>query len=161
VSAARSPSHAAQAHVSTEAIPWVPITPGKWFRPIRFWTGGWSQLLRLAPGAGVALHRHTGPVEALVLAGHRRLDTGEVLGPGDHTYEPAGTVDAWYAVGDEDCVVHLRLEGSCEFLDGSGKVVSVLDARTQAAAYLEWCRVEGLAPVVVDGAGTSRPAPLE
>lgn len=141
-----------QTHVSTEAIPWVPLAPGKWFRPIRFFDRGWSQLLRLAPGAGVPLHRHTGPVEALVLTGRRRLDTGEVQGPGDHTYEPTGTVDAWYAVGEEDCVVHLRLEGACEFIDESGEVVSVLDAGTQAAAYLEWCRAEGLAPLVPEAA---------
>jgi len=138
----------AQSHVSTEAVPWVPLAPGKWFRPVRFFPGGWSQLLRLAPGAGVALHRHTGPVEAFVLAGRRRLDTGEELGPGDHTYEPEGTLDAWYAVGEEDCIVHLRLEGACVFLDDDGEVAYVLDAGTQANAYLEWCRARGIAPVL-------------
>lgn len=137
----------AQVHVSTEAVPWVPMEPGKWFRPIRFWSGGWSQLLRLAPGAGVARHRHTGPVEVLVLTGCRRLDTGELLGPGDHTYEPAGTVDAWSAVGEDDCVVHLRLEGACQFLGEGGEVTSVINAESQAAAYLAWCRSEGLAPI--------------
>lgn len=143
--------HPAQTHVSTGGISWVPLAPGKWFRPIRFFPGGWSQLLRLAPGAGVSLHRHTGPVEAFVIAGQRQLDTGEVLVAGDHTYEPAGTVDAWYAVGEEDCVVHLRLEGACEFLGERGEVVSVLDAGTQATAYLQWCRAEGVPPLVAVG----------
>ncbi len=51
--------------------------------------------MRLQPGAIVGLHRHTGDVHAFNLSGYRKiLDTGEIVGPGDYVYEPAGNVDA-------------------------------------------------------------------
>lgn len=87
--------------VRTEDMDWIPTAPGKSFRPLRFEHDGWSELMRLEPGSGVALHRHTGDVHAFNLSGTRRiLGTDELLGPGDYVYEPAGTVDAWHAVGE-------------------------------------------------------------
>lgn len=85
----------------TKEMPWIPTSPGKSFRPLRFEADGWSELMRLEPGSLVARHRHTGLVHAFSLSGSRRiLESGEIVGPGDYVYEPAGLIDAWEAVGD-------------------------------------------------------------
>jgi anti-sigma factor ChrR (cupin superfamily) len=141
----------------TNDMPWIQTGPGKWFRPLRFSTAGWSELMRVEPGRDVALHRHTGPVHAFNLAGSRRiLGSGELVGPGDYVYEPGGMVDAWKAVGDEPCVVHFNIVGAVEYLDGAGHVIAVADAASQRAAYLRWCRDQGVAPapqVIGEAAG--------
>jgi hypothetical protein len=70
-------------------MPWVPTGPGKALRPLRFWDGGWSESMRLDPGAGVARHRHTGSVDACVVQGQRLLGSGDDLPPAG--VEPAST----------------------------------------------------------------------
>ena len=96
----------------TEGMAWIPTGGGKAFRPLRFEADGWSELMYLEPGSVVPLHRHTGEVHAYNLSGSRQiLGTGEIVGPGDYVYEPAGNVDAWQAVGDEPCVVTSRSPG--------------------------------------------------
>jgi hypothetical protein len=65
--------------LDTDGMPWITTGPGKSFRPLRFAADGWSELMRLEPGAGVLLHRHTGEVHAFNLAGTRIL-TGERVG---------------------------------------------------------------------------------
>lgn len=47
-------------------VPWVPLSEGKSFKPLRFLSGkrGFAELLRLEPGAVIPLHRHTGEVHA-------------------------------------------------------------------------------------------------
>jgi 2,4'-dihydroxyacetophenone dioxygenase len=140
----------------TKDMPWIPTGADKSFRPLRFAADGWSELMRVEPGGVVALHRHTGPVHAFNLAGTRRiLDSGELVGPGDYVYEPAGMVDGWETAGDEPCVVHLKITGSVEYVDEAGDVIAVADSASQRAVYFAWCREEGLMPapqVVGDGA---------
>jgi len=127
--------------VQSADMHWVPTGPGKAFRPLRFWDGGWSELMRLDRGAEVARHRHTGGVDAYVVEGQRLLATGEFLGAGDYQREPPGTVDAWGASGTEPCVVYLRIEGDIEYLDPNGVVTALVNSSTQAAAYREWCEL--------------------
>jgi ChrR Cupin-like domain len=70
--------------LDTEGMPWIPTGPGKSFRPLRFAADGWSELMRLEPGAGVPLHRHTREVHAFNLAGTREIfGTGERVGPAE------------------------------------------------------------------------------
>ncbi len=59
------------------------------------------ELMRRSPGTRLGLHRHTGEVHALTLAGERRLNDGRVVRPGDCIHEPAGNVDWWRATGTE------------------------------------------------------------
>jgi 2,4'-dihydroxyacetophenone dioxygenase len=128
-------------------MPWIPSEPGNSFRPLRFATDGWWELMRVEPGYAVGLHRHSGPVHAFNLAGKRRiLGSGEVVGPGDYVYEPGGMIDGWKAIGDEPCVIHLNIVGAVEYLDGAGRVIAVADSASQLAAYLTWCREHGVAP---------------
>jgi 2,4'-dihydroxyacetophenone dioxygenase len=133
--------------LDTDGMPWIPTGPGKSFRPLRFAAGGWSELMRLEPGSTVALHRHTGEVHAFNLAGTREIfGTGERVGPGNYVYEPADTVDEWGAVGDQPCVVHIKVAGTIEYLDGNGQVIESVNAETQRAVYLAWCREHGVRP---------------
>jgi hypothetical protein len=128
-------------------MPWIPTGPGKSFRPLRFATGGWSELMRLEPGSAVPLHRHTGDVHAFNLSGAREiLGTGERVGPGNYVYEPAGTIDGWAAVGDEPCVIHIKVAGVIEYLGDDGQVTETVSAATQRGIYLSWCREHGVRP---------------
>src|SRR6201986_3618252 len=117
--------------LDTDGMPWIATGPGKSFRPLRFHADGWSELMRLEPGSLVAPHRHTGEVHAYNLAGTRQiLSTNETVGPGDYVYEPAGNVDSWQAVGDQPCIVHIKVVGAVEYLDESGTVIDTADAAT-------------------------------
>lgn len=131
----------------TEGMAWIPTGGGKAFRPLRFEADGWSELMYLEPGSVVPLHRHTGEVHAYNLSGSRQiLGTGEIVGPGDYVYEPAGNVDAWEAVGDEPCVVHIKVTGAVEYFDEAGAVTGRADSASQRAAYLDWCTETGTDP---------------
>jgi 2,4'-dihydroxyacetophenone dioxygenase len=103
--------------------------------------------MRLEPGSAVPLHRHTGDVHAFNLSGTREiLGTGERVGPGNYVYEPAGTIDGWGAVGDEPCVIHIKVAGVIEYLGDDGQVTQMVSAATQRGIYLSWCREHGVRP---------------
>lgn len=133
--------------LDTEAMDWIPTGPGKSFRPLRFDADGWSELMRLEPGSGVPMHRHSGDVHAYCLAGTREiLGTGEIAGPGSYVYEPGGTAGAWRAIGDEPCVLHLKITGTIDYLGADGEVTGTADAATQCEAYPGWCASRGIQP---------------
>lgn len=132
--------------LAADALPWIPAaTPGKWAKPLRFLgERGFVELLRMTPGTVMPLHRHTGEVHVYQLAGRRRLGSGEVLGPGDYVFEPAGNVDWWEAVGEEDLLALAVVLGTVEFLGPGGEVRSRADVGTQRADYARHCRAHGL-----------------
>lgn len=133
--------------VTTTKSDWVPLRDGIAMRPLRFEHDGYSLLLRVEPGAVVTRHRHTGSVHAINLAGRRKiLDTGEVIGPGDFVFEPAGNEDCWACEGSEPCIVHIVVRGRVEYLDSLGRVVFHTDRDTALAAYLEHCAAIGRSP---------------
>lgn len=115
-----------QTYLDPDKLPWVPLGPGKSFKPLLFLPDdrGWAQILRLEPGTVIARHRHTGEVHAWNLRGQRRLATGEIVGPGGYVYEPAGNEDSWMAIGDEPLIVQVAVYGVVEYLDESGAVIS-------------------------------------
>ena len=132
--------------VASDDLPWIPEGEGKWARPLRFLGDrGFAELLRMAPGTVMPLHRHTGEVHVHQLAGQRQLCTGEVLGPGDYVFEPAGHVDWWKIVGDEDMVAFVVVMGDVEFIGPGGEVLGVANVQTQRAAYERWCQEHGVA----------------
>lgn len=118
--------------------PWTPTdVPGKSLMLLAVLDGdrGFVELLRMDPGVRMPRHRHTGEAHVYQLAGQRQLQTGEIVGPGDYVYEPAGSVDAWEAVGDEPMVAFLVVYGEAQFLDDAGEVASVASARTMRERY--------------------------
>jgi len=141
-----------------ESIPhddfWIPEGEGKWSRPLRFLPGdsGWVELMRLAPGVRLGLHRHSGLVHAYNVQGHRRLCTGEDIGPGGYVFEPAGNVDWWEATGDEPLVVFVVVTGSVEYLAEDGGVLKRITARDRIDDYRRWCDAHGVEPRLADPA---------
>jgi len=136
--------------VRSADFPWIPTGAGKSFRPLHFEPAGWSELMRLEPGSSVATHRHTGAVHAYTLSGARQiLGSGELLGPGDFVYEPAGLVDAWQAVGEQPCIVHIQVSGAIEYLDEAGSVIATIDSASQHACYLSWCQDHQVEPALL------------
>lgn len=129
--------------------PWIPLSPGESFKPIRFMSGGRVLLLRLEPGTVVPRHRHHGEVHAFNVSGTRLLDTGETVGPGGYVYEPAGNVDSWSAIGDEPVVVHITSYGAMEYLDENGEVLRSDTASSLRDLYVRYCAEHGLEPVVL------------
>jgi len=129
----------------TAALPWASLGPGVSLKLLRGAPGERVRvlLLRVEPGTVVPLHRHEGEVHAYTLAGHRRLQTGELVGPGGYVHEPAGNVDTWSAVGDEPLVLHVVVEGALEYLGPDGEVVARSDNRSVSEAWaraLAGCR---------------------
>jgi quercetin dioxygenase-like cupin family protein len=126
---------------------WVPSdTPGKSARLLRFLPNdeGFVELLRMEPGVAMPLHRHSGEIHAYNVSGSRQLCTGEVIGPGDYVYEPAGNVDWWRVVGDEPMIALVVVRGTVEFLAADGSVRSTANALTQRNELERYCLAQGL-----------------
>lgn len=127
---------------------WIPEGDGKWSLPVRFLPGGsgWVELMRLRPGVRLGLHRHSGEVHALNLAGERRLNDGRVVHAGDYIHEPAGNVDWWEATGDEELLLHVVVMGSVEYLGAHGSVLQRITAADRIDEYRRHCELLGRPP---------------
>jgi 2,4'-dihydroxyacetophenone dioxygenase len=139
--------------LDSERVPWIPLGPGESFKPLRFLPGdrGRVLLLRLEPGTVVPRHRHLGEVHAYNLAGQRRLDTGEIVGPGGHVYEPIGNVDSWTAVGEEPVIVHIAAYGAMEYLGKDDVVLRCDTPGSLRERYARYCAENGLEPLDLGG----------
>lgn len=143
--AAFAPAH----HVKPDDMPWIPSgTPGKSSKPLCFLPDnrGFVELLRMEPGVVMPLHRHSGDIHAWNLVGSRRLCTGELIGPGDYVYEPPGNTDWWKIEGEVPMVALVVVLGDVEFIHADGRLRSRADAASQLAAYLAYCRANGVLP---------------
>lgn len=126
---------------------WMPEGEGKWSLPLQFLPeGGWVELMRLAPGTRLTLHRHHGEVHGLNLQGQRRLDDGRIIGPGDYVFEPDGNVDSWEAVGDEVLVLHVVVRGDVDYVAADGTVRRRITTADRIADYRAFCAARGLRP---------------
>lgn len=126
--------------------PWIPESPVKSWKPLRFFGDGrgFVEMMRMSPGAIMPLHRHTGEIHAFNLEGERLLCTGERIGPGEYVYEPSGNTDWWRVVGDVPLTVLVVVHGEVEFIAADGTVRNRVSAKTQLAAYREYCETNGL-----------------
>lgn len=126
---------------------WMPEGEGKWSLPLQFLPdGGWVELMRLAPGVKLTLHRHHGEVHGLNLQGQRQLDDGRLIGTGDYVFEPDGNVDSWQAVGDEVLVLHVVVRGDVDYVGADGTVQRRITTADRIAAYQAFCAARGLHP---------------
>lgn len=127
---------------------WIPEGEGKWSIPIQFLPGdsGWVELMRLSPGTRLGLHRHSGEVHALNLAGERRLNDGRLVRPGDYIHEPSGNVDWWEATGSEELLVHVVVKGSVEYLGAHHSVLQRITTADRLADYRRHCTEIGARP---------------
>lgn len=134
---------------------WIPEGEGKWSLPLQFLPNegqesGWVELMRLAPGTRLPLHRHHGEVHGLNLQGQRRLDDGRIVDAGSYIFEPSGNVDSWDAVGDEVLVLHVVVRGDVDYLNSDGSVRQRITAAQRVADYRAFCAARGLHPRLVE-----------
>ena len=127
-------------------LPWIPIDAEKSWKPLRFFANdaGFVQLMRMSPGSVSPPHRHTAQTHSFNLSGYRRLDSGEVIGPGDYVCETPDVVDAWHVIGDEPLLLLAVVRGAVEFVDADGRVTGTLTAQSQFARYRDYCAEHGL-----------------
>lgn len=135
-----------QCAVDPATLPWVPLGAGKAFKPLAFLRDdrGFVELLRLDPGTRIPLHRHSGDVHAFNLRGSRRLDTGELIGPGGYVFEPAGNIDSWAVEGDETLELMVMVMGVVDYLTPDHQVSDRYDASRLDRGYRDWCAQAGL-----------------
>jgi quercetin dioxygenase-like cupin family protein len=135
--------------LNTNELPWIPLGGGESFKPLRFYPNdrGRALLLRVEPGTVIARHRHHGEVHAFNLSGQRRLDTGEIVGPGGYVYEPVGNVDSWSVVGDEPVVVYIVTFGTMEYLGDNDEVLRRDNAASLREIYINYCSEHGITPM--------------
>ncbi|MEO6278965.1 cupin domain-containing protein [Roseateles sp.] len=139
--------HVVAAALERSGLPdWMPEGEGKWSLPIAFLPegAGWVELMRLRPGVRVGLHRHSGEVHALNLQGSRRLNTGQVVGPGGYVFEPAGNTDWWQAQGAEDLIVHVVVKGAVEYLGPHRSVTARITTEDRIFDYRQYCSAMGI-----------------
>jgi anti-sigma factor ChrR (cupin superfamily) len=141
--------------IDTRDLPWMPLGEGVWARPLRFSGEARSLQLKVEPGVTIERHRHAGEVHAFNVSGHRRLDNGEIAGPGAYVYEPPGNEDAWTCVGDEPCIVQITMSGRLTYVGADGALLDFMDTQKMREQYLNWCRENGHEPRAI---GTAEPA---
>lgn len=125
--------------VASDELPWVTLDPGFAIKVLKAGSDRDARalLLRVEPGVVVPRHRHRGDVHAFQLSGHRRLDSGESVGPGGYVYEPVGNVDSWTATGDEPSIILVVVRGALEYLDEDGQVRSRTTTSSIGKLYQE------------------------
>lgn len=131
--------------IHTDTLPWMPLGEGVWARPLRFAGEARSLQLKVAPGVTIERHRHAGEVHAFNVSGSRRLENGDIAGPGAYVYEPPGNEDSWSCVGDEPCVVQINMSGRLTYVSGS-EAIDYMDTQKLRVRYLAWCNANGLTP---------------
>ena len=134
---------------------WIPEGPANGrCRCTSFPRGGWVELMRLAPGTQLTLHRHHGEVHGLNLQGQRRLDNGRIVSAGEYVFEPSGNVDSWEAVGDEVLVLHVVVRGDVDYVAADGRVQRHITTADVKAGYQAFCTSAACRP----GSNEARPA---
>ncbi len=139
--------------LASDGIPWVPQEPGRWFKPLHFFTssGTWINLVRMEPGRQIRRHVHAGgSVHAYVLAGSwRYLEHDWAARPGSYVYEPAGGCHTLEVLGEEEMITLFIVNGVIQYLDDEGNVVQQDDCRSRKRQYLDHCRSLGIEAVAL------------
>jgi hypothetical protein len=86
-------------------------------------------------------------VHAFNLEGSRQLCTGELIGPGDYVYEPAGNTDSWKVVGDTPLVVLVVVMGAVEFIGPDNAVTGRVTADALMEMYHRHCAANDIQPL--------------
>jgi 2,4'-dihydroxyacetophenone dioxygenase len=139
--------------IASDEIPWVPQEPGRWFKPLHFFTssGTWINLVKMEPGKQIRRHIHAGgSVHAYVLAGSwRYLEHDWIATPGSYVFEPAGGAHTLEVLGDTTMVTLFTVNGVIQYLDEEGRVDQQDDVRSRLRLYLDYCGEQGVEPVAL------------
>jgi 2,4'-dihydroxyacetophenone dioxygenase len=148
--AAASLPVAAAAYVSSESLPWFPLTEGVHIKLCRasLSTGQCVMFLRAQPGADLGTYCQHGVATIYTVAGCWRYREADWLaGVGDVVVEPAGSTHSFEVVGDVAAHTFVHLTGAVEFLDASGATLRVENAETLHGRYLAHCALHGIEPL--------------
>jgi len=144
--------------VVTDSAPddpcWVPLGPGVAFRPLMFdvTQGGWSTLLRVAPGCKLARHYHTAPVHGYTIRSSWRYPEHDwVAKPGTYIFEPPGEAHTLVVdEGEEEMVTFFVTRGSLIYTDEDGNQTGYEDVFTRLKQAREHFEATGLDQSVLD-----------
>jgi len=119
-----------------DAGSWVPIAAGVHLRPFLFdcSNGGWSSLIKIAPGGRLACHYHTQPVYGYTLAGSwRYLEHDWVARPGTFIFEPPGEMHTLQADEKDGMTTFFVTRGALVYTDAAGQQIGYEDVFTRLA----------------------------
>lgn len=114
---------------------WVPYGEGTWFQPCRFdvSNGGFSNILKVVPGAQLSTHYHVSTVHGLTLRGKwKYLEHDWVATPGTYIFEPPGEAHTLVVPQDspEPMMAFFVLSGGLIYVDEKGAFVGYDDGFT-------------------------------
>lgn len=146
-------------HLGDADLPWVASRSGDGSElklvSAKVKEGLWIVRTRFAAGIELQTHKHTGQVHAYTLSGSWGYRESEYLNTaGSFLYEPAGSIHTLYVPesNTEPTDVWFAIWGANLNMDESGAIVSVTDAESVLAFYLDACAEIGVTdpPVLTD-----------
>jgi len=132
---------------------WVPLTPGASFFPYLFDVshGAWHVVFRVAHGAQIPRHYHTGRVVGCTLAGQWRYKERDwVHKAGSYLLEVPGDMHTFETVSKEDAELFVMNEGSILSVDDDGQVIAVADVTVRLGQARAHYRGQGLDLELID-----------
>lgn len=133
---------------------WVPLRDGVAFRPFLFdvANGGWSSILKIAPGKQLACHYHTQPVYGYTIEGSwRYLEHDWIANAGTFIYEPPGEMHTLVAHETKGMTTFFVTRGSLIYTDAAGRQSGYEDVFSRLAlARAHWAE-QGLDAAELDG----------
>ena len=133
---------------------WVPLRDGLAFRPFLFdvANGGWSSILRIAPGKQLACHYHTQPVYGYTIEGSwRYLEHDWIANAGTFIYEPPGEMHTLVADDRLGMTTFFVTRGSLIYTDAAGRQSGYEDVFSRLALARGHWAEQGLDPAELDG----------
>ena len=136
---------------------WIPYVDGAWFQACQFnvTSGGFSNILRINPGAKLPPHYHVGSVHGYTIRGSwKYLEHDWVATPGTFIFEPAGEAHTLIVPPDapEPMMTFFVLHGGLVYIDSveNGKVVGYDDGFTLLELARKHYRNVGLDEALLD-----------
>ncbi len=128
---------------------WIEHRPGVRFRPIAFNVsqGGWTNILRMAPGTQMPRHYHTSPVHGFTLQGEWRYLEHDWTAPkGTYILEPPGEAHTLVCEADqtEDMMTFFITTGCLIYTDQDGNQTGFEDVFTRLAKVRAHFEEKGL-----------------
>jgi len=151
----QAPTGDSTVHLNQADLPWLEGEDGTKLQLLHvdLNQGLWVLNVRWPPGRRVATHYHTGPVYAVTRSGcwyyAEYPETRNTAG--SYLYEPAHSTHTLLVPEDntEETEVWFAIHGANIDLDGEGRVLGVLDARTILERWQQGCSAASL-----DGSAT-------
>jgi len=133
--------------VHANEIPWMPwVMPGVECKLLSVdnKSGGFTCLLKVAPGEKAPAHHHLGGLEILVVEGDMSYESSDVGRAGAYLFEPAGDIHQPICEGGSIlfCVFHGPIAG----LNDDG----IIEGISNNTSMIEWAKEQGVIDHVVN-----------